>query len=122
MNDDRRSRHVWEFVETLLGPAVYLGFFGLTYLAGSLGCALSRGNEPMIADPQTTVRVVVFGLSILALTLIAFIMSNGVRLLDKGREDSEDTFLGLVTLALAVLSALAVIWTALPVATVHASC
>ncbi|HET6389205.1 hypothetical protein [Hyphomicrobium sp.] len=119
---NRRSRHVWEFVETLLGPIIYLGFFGLSYFVATLGCVLSRGNEPMIADPQTTVRIAVLVLTFLALAMIARLTKNGVRLLSQGRDDREDTFLGMLTLALAALSALAIIWTALPVATVQQSC
>ena len=120
--NDRRSRHVWEFIETLLGPAIYLGFFGLIYLAGSFTCAVSRGNAPVVHEPQTVLAVSVFGLTLIPLLMIAWVGANGIRLLDKGREDAEDNFMGIVTLALAGLSAVAVIWTAVPAATVSLTC
>lgn len=120
--NDRRSRHVWEFVETLLGPIIYLGFFGLTYLSGSLVCALSRGNVPAIEDAQTAVGIAVLGLALIALLLLAWHMAKGIRLLARGREDGEELFMGLVTLTLALLSALAVLWTAVPAATVAPTC
>lgn len=119
---DQRSRHVWEFIETLLGPAIYLGFFGLVYLAGSFTCVLSRGNAPIMSDPQAAFGLSVGVLTLIALVMIAWFSVKGFRLLAKGREDPEDTFMGLVTLTLASLSALAVIWTAIPTATLPLTC
>lgn len=120
--NDRRSRHVREFIGTLLGPAIYLGFFGLIYLAGSLTCALSGGNAPAVRDPQMMLGISVFSLTLIALVMIAWVGANGIRLLDKGREDPEDNFMGIVTLTLAGLSVIAVIWTAVPAATVPVTC
>lgn len=120
--NDRRSRHVWEFVETLLGPVIYLGFFGLAYLSGALACALARGIAPVVSNPQAAVSAAVLALALIALMLLGWHMAQGLRLLAKGREDAEDAFMDLVTLTLAMLSALAVVWTALPVATVASAC
>lgn len=120
--NNRRSRHIWEFVETLLGPAIYLGFFGLVYLSGSLVCTLSRGNAPMIDDAQTMIGVTVLVFTLIALVLIGWHVAHGLRLLAKGRDDPEDTFMGLVTLTLAVLSGVAVLWTALPAAAISPTC
>jgi surface polysaccharide O-acyltransferase-like enzyme len=119
---DKRSRHVWEFVETLLGPAIYLGFFGIVYLINSLACALSQGNSPFITDSQTVMTTTVAALALLALLLVARNATHGIGLLANEREDNEDSFMGLVTLTLAFLSALAVVWTALPAATVPLTC
>ena len=119
---DRRSHHVRGFVEMLLGPVIYLGFFGLTYLANSLICTLSHGNTPMITDTQAAVNVSVLGLTIAAIVLIGWHLINGFRLVARGREDREDAFMGLVSLTLAMLSALAVLWTALPAATLPPTC
>lgn len=119
---DKRSRHVWSFVATLLGPAIYLGFFGLIYLTSSLTCALSRGNSPMIASAQLVMTASATVLSLVALLLVAGQATHGVSLLAKERGDSEEYFMGRVTAILAFLSAIAVIWTALPAATVAINC
>jgi len=119
---DKRSRHVWEFVATLLGPAIYLGFFGLIYLTNALTCALSRGNSPMIANAQVVLTASAALLALFALLLIAWHATRGLRLLSRERTDTEDNFMGRVTAILAFLSAVAVIWTALPAATVAIAC
>jgi succinate dehydrogenase hydrophobic anchor subunit len=121
-SQERGTRHVWDFGETLLGPAIYLVFFGLTYLAGSLACALSRGNMPVLPDAQTAMSIAVAAFTLVALALIGWHMTAGLRLLAKGRKDREEAFLGFVTLTLAALSAIAVVWTALPAAMVPATC
>lgn len=118
----RRARHIREFVETLLGPAVYLGFFGLVYFAASLGCALSGGNDPLVADPASVISGTVLGLALVALLLLAMIIVDALRRLAAGAGDQQDTFLPMLTVALAVFSILAVIWTALPAGMVAATC
>lgn len=118
----KRTRHVWEFVETLTGPIVYLGFFGLTYFATSLVCALSRGNAPIVTDAPALIAATTFALALTAILLIALLMGNAGRMLANAGEDKKDGFMGLVTLTLAILSALAVVWTAVPAATLPPTC
>lgn len=118
----RRTRHIREFVETLAGPMIYLGFFGLAYLAASLSCALSGGNGALVADPRRAIAVTIAGLTAVALLLLALVIVDASRRLANGREDTEDVFLGMTALALAAVSALAVLWTALPAAAALSVC
>src|SRR5690606_24708042 len=59
---ERRARHIREFVEALAGPAVYLVFFGLIYVAASLVCALSGGNDPIVSEPAAVIGGAILGL------------------------------------------------------------
>jgi hypothetical protein len=120
--EEKESRHVWEFVQALLGPIIYLGFFGLTYLASSFTCALSRGNTPSLSDAQSAISLAVIGLTMASLALIAWHVASFIPLLARGREDPEGYFMGRVSLALALLSAVAVLWTALPAAVLPLAC
>lgn len=118
----KRTRHIREFVETLLGPAIYFGFFGLAYLVASLACALSGGNDPLIAEPAFVISGAVLALALVALLLLATIIVDALRRLSGHDRDQQDTFMAMLTVALAALSALAVIWTAFPAATVMPVC
>lgn len=118
----KRTRHIREFVETLLGPAVFLGFFGLAYFAASLACALSGGNDPLVADPAAAASGAVMGLAVVALVLLAIITIDALRRLSGHRGDDQDSFMANLTVALAALSALAVVWTALPAAVSISAC
>ena len=119
---ERRARHIREFVEALAGPAVYLVFFGLIYVAASLVCALSGGNDPIVSEPAAVIGGAILGLTAAALLLLVAIAYEASQRLERHAVDREDTFMALLTLALAALSALAVIWTALPAAVVTAVC
>jgi hypothetical protein len=119
---EKASRHVWEFVQTLAGPVIYLGFFGLTYLASSFACALSRDDTPSLSDAQSALCLAVMGLTITSLALIAWHMATFVPLLTERREDPEGSFMGRVSFALALLSAVAVLWTAFPAAVLPLAC
>lgn len=105
------TRHIWEFVETLAGPAVYLAFFGVLYFLTSMACSVDLS--------RSLVDIAALGLGLVALTLLAAIAVNGWRVRATG---GEDAFLGLTTLILAGLSAVAVIWTVLPAATLDIAC
>jgi hypothetical protein len=117
-----RRRHIRELLEALAGPAVFLGFFGIVYVLASLTCALSVGNDPLVAEPAAVIAGTVLGLTLVACLLLAVICIDASRRLVEVEKDKEDTFLAMVTLALAALSGLAVLWTALPAATVSSTC
>lgn len=118
----KHTRHIGEFVEALAGPAIYLGFFGLAYFAAALICPLSSGNDPLLSEPQSVIGGTILVLTIVALFLLAVIAIDALRRLAGQKGDQQDTFLALLTVALAAFSALAVIWTALPASIVVPVC
>ncbi|WP_072396286.1 hypothetical protein [Hyphomicrobium sp. CS1GBMeth3] len=117
-----RRRHIREFIEALAGPAVFLSFFGIVYVLISVACSLSVGNDPLVAEPAAVIAGMVLGLTLVAFLLLAIVCIDASRRLVEAENDKEDTFLAKVTLALAALSGLAVLWTALPAATVSSVC
>lgn len=118
----KRTRHIREFVETLTGPVVYLAFFTISYFATSLVCVLSRGEESVVTSPAAVTVAVVLGFALLALLALGKVIADASRLVVREGEDREDVFMGWMTLVLAALSVLAVIWTALPAATIAPVC
>lgn len=117
MTTETRRRHTREFVETLLGPAIYLVYFVMAYGASSVACALGEGSAPMLADGAAVVRNVVLVFTLAALGAVALVAVLAARRLAPSRggnaraEDDQDLFMALLTLALALLSALAILWT-----------
>lgn len=118
----QRKRHIREFVEALAGPAVFLVFFGAVYTLGSLVCALSVGNDPLVSEPEAVIGGTILGLTLVAFLLFAMISIDASRRLVEAERENEDRFLAILNLALAALSGLAVLWTALPAATVPTAC
>ena len=109
-----RTQHIREFVETMYGPIVFIGYFGLIYLISSVLCALAADPTPPLAVSATTVAWVIGALTVTALLALAFLGSTAARrLADPGPEgDEEDVFLTYVSLCLTLLSVVGVIWTA----------
>ena len=109
-----RTQHIREFVETMYGPIVYIGYFGLTYLISSVMCALAADPTSPIAISATALAWAIGALTVTALLALAFLGSAAARqLADPGPEgDDEDVFLAYVTLCLTLLSAVGTIWTA----------
>lgn len=121
---ERRRRHTRELIVALLGPVIYLAFFGFAYLAPSLICALAVGNEPLVTSPVTVTSQTVSALTVVALVLLAILIGYAFRRLGIGdrHRDKQELFLAMLTIALGALSLLAVIWTALPVAAAVSVC
>lgn len=114
MSTETRRRHTREFVETLIGPVVYIIYFVLAYSATTVACSLAQGSVPTIADGPAVARNATFGLTLVALAAISIVSLLAMRRLSPfGRkaEDNQDLFMAILTLALALLSALAVLWT-----------
>ena len=110
-----RTQHIWEFIETLLGPIVFVVYFGLSYLLSSVGCTLAADMAfaPVInATAIAAVLVILTLAAFLALALVAGAAAR--RLSDPGsHSDEEDTFLAYLTVTLALLSAVGVMWIAI---------
>lgn len=114
MTTETRRRHTREFVETLLGPAVYVVYFVLAYGASALSCMLARGTQPLISDGAAAAQNATFALTLGALAAIVMVAVLAARRLapaGANAEDDQDVFMAILTLALALLSALAVLWT-----------
>lgn len=116
------SRHVWEFIETLSGPFIYLIFFGLSYLASSLSCALWRTELFVTMSIGEATTGIAIGLAVVALMVLGTLVVKSARMLTIAKGDNEDRFLGMTTFMLAILSALAVVWTMLAAVFVTATC
>jgi hypothetical protein len=115
-----RTQHVWEFVETLTGPIVFVGYFGLSYLWSSLGCTFAADPTPLLRISEMAVGAVVAVLTAAALVILAVIsILAASRILHSTAEgDEEDTFLACITFALAGMSAVAVVWTGVTAASI----
>jgi hypothetical protein len=111
-----RTRHIREFVETLSGPIVFVLFFGITYFVSATGCMLHADPTPVLVVSQGAIGVAIFALMVLALLLITLAGVAAARRLSAGSSDQEDRFLAYVTLTLAILSGIAVLWAATPAA------
>ena len=109
-----RTQHIREFVETMYGPIVFIGYFGLIYLISSVLCALAADPVPPLAVSVTTGAWAIGALTVTALLALAFLGSAAARQLANPRPegDDEDVFLAYVTLCLTLLSAVGTIWTA----------
>jgi hypothetical protein len=105
-----RKRHIWEFIETLIGPAVFAAYFGLTYAA----VGLIQAERSTLLDVGG-LRLALAALTFAALAALVLISVGAVRR-RSGQADKEDDFLANLTLWLALLSILAVLWTALSAA------
>jgi hypothetical protein len=109
-----RTQHVWEFIETMFGPIVFVGYFGLTYLLSALGCTLA-GDQTIAREENEAIMGVSFvALTLIALVALAFIGAAAARHVasPEPQADEEDAFLAYITLCLAGFSAVAVLWTA----------
>ena len=119
MTVETRRRHTREFVETMLGPAIYIVYFVLAYAASSVACMLGEGSTPTLPDSAAAVRNAILVLTFAALGTVGLVALFAARRLapSRGRagsgqaEDDQDLFMALLTLALALLSALAILWT-----------
>lgn len=119
MTVETRRRHTREFVETMLGPAIYIVYLVLAYAASSVACMLGEGTTPTLPDAATTARNALLVLTVAALGATALVALLAARRLaaSKGHarnnraENDQDLFMALLTLALALLSALAILWT-----------
>ena len=110
-----RTQHVWEFIETLVGPIVFVAYFGLAYLATTFGCSLAADAAFAVA-PSKAVGVALAALTATALVALAVIAGAAARrvYIPAAEADEEDVFLAYLTLILAALAAVAVFWTAAP--------
>ena len=109
-----RTQHVWEFIETMFGPIVFVGYFGLTYLLSALGCTLAGDRTIAREENEAIMGVSFVALTLIALVALAFIGAAAARHVasPEPQADEEDAFLAYITLCLAALSAVAVLWTA----------
>lgn len=107
-----RSASAREFVLALWGPIVWAAYFLLYYGLSGLACA-----PPATAESDALLRAAGIGLSLAAAAAIGgFIVWRAARLsgLDAPDRDNE-RFLFEISLALALLAFLAVVWNAIPI-------
>ena len=109
-----RTQHVWEFIETMFGPIVFVGYFGLTYLLSALACTLAGDQTIAREVGEAVVDVAFVVLTLIALVALAFIGAAAARHVASPEQqaDEEEAFLAYITLCLAALSAVALLWTA----------
>lgn len=110
----RRQAKTKDIAETLLGPAVYAVYLALTYGTNAVICWLGGGTTPAIAEATAVAQNVTFALTLGALAAIVVVASLAVRVLASAEgtpENGQDIVLAAITLGLAVLSALGLLWT-----------
>ena len=107
-----------------MGPTIWAAHFFVTYVIVSLWCAPTLGGGPLAAASSslTSAQPIIWGLTIAALLGIGMVGFSGYRRQGYGGETEphdDDTpedrhrFLGLATMLLAGLSAVATIFVAL---------
>lgn len=114
MKHDARRRHTREFVETMVGPAVYIVYLMLAYSASAVSCMLALDTEPAVSDGAAAAQIANVVLMLLALSALAgatLLALRRLTLLGKAHRDDQDAFMAILAVALALLSALAVLWT-----------
>jgi hypothetical protein len=118
MSEAVRTRLVWEFVGTLLGPAIFIIYFGLSYVVSSVGCMQAVAAKPLIGVSETGLGIFLLSLSGITLAaLLAIAWSAKQRLAAQAPPaDEEQTFFPYVALVLAMLSILATLFVAIAVA------
>ncbi|MBP0447549.1 hypothetical protein J8J14_22580 [Roseomonas sp. SSH11] len=103
------------------GMVVWAVHFGIVY--GITGIACERGYGTRILLGQPLIPALVLAATALALLFVGWIVVSAYRRLDSelSGEDGEDgpQFTVWLTLAIALLSALAILWEGIPVLLVH---
>jgi hypothetical protein len=103
------------------GMLVWAAHFGLVYAANAVACARGFAGRALLGLPL--VPVLVMGATALALTAVGWIAWRARRRLyaDLSGEDGEDDpqFTVWLTYAVALVSALAILWEGIPVFIVH---
>ncbi|MBL6455270.1 hypothetical protein JMJ55_08050 [Belnapia sp. T6] len=106
----------------LAGLIVWAAHFGLIYGANAVACARGLAGGRWLGLPL--VPALVLGLTALALLAVAVIGLRAWQRLEGGLSgqegENEPRFMVWLTLAIALLSALAILWEALPVLLVPA--
>lgn len=115
-----RTQHIWDFVETLAGPVVFIGYFGLGYFLSSLGCMLHADPTPLLVVSPEGIGVMLAMLTVAALVALALVAGAAARRLSPlhAGPDEERMFLAYLTIALALLAGVGVAWIAAAAATV----
>jgi hypothetical protein len=114
-----RAQHIWEFVETMYGPIVFIVYFGLVYFISSVLCSLAADPNPPIETSTTTVAWTVGAFTVIALLGLTFLGATASRRLTRpglGR-DEQTYFLAYIALCLTLLSVVGIIWIAATFAT-----
>lgn len=106
----------------LAGMLVWAIHFGAVYVATAIACA--RGFAELVVAGLPLIPAMVLGATALALAAVGWIAARAYRRLrsDLSGEDGEDDpqFLIWFTLAVALASALAIVWEGIPVLIVGA--
>lgn len=101
----------------MAGLIIWAGHFGLVYMATAIVCERSLTGRMVLGQPL--IPVLVLGATALALVAVAIIGLRAWRRLEHslaGQEgEDEPRFMVWLTLAIALLSALAIAWEAVPV-------
>ena len=115
-----RTQHIWDFVETLAGPVVFIGYFGLCYFLSSVGCLLHADPSPLVVVSTGGIGVTLAVLTVAALVGLALIAGAAARRLSPTHAgpDEERMFLAYLTIALSLLAGVGVAWIAAAAATV----
>lgn len=106
-----RTRPLADLLRLFIGPGLWFGHFTILYGAEALICTppLTSGRAMVWIAAAVTIAVLA------ALSLFAAMLMRRRALDVRPEEDTGPAFLHAVTLLLAVLSALGVVWTVLPV-------
>lgn len=103
----RRAGSIMPLLVALTGPIAWAAHFSLLYGAATLACLTSDANETAFQIFAAAVTLaMVGGLSWFVIRRIGALRS----------EQAPDRFLDMVAAVLAAISALAIVWTAFPVA------
>jgi hypothetical protein len=103
----QRAGSITPLLGALAGPIAWAAHFSLLYAAATLACLTPEPNEPAFR---------MFAL-VLTLVMVAGLSWFLVRRTGTYRRDPQSNrFLHIVAIALAAISILAMLWTALPVA------
>jgi hypothetical protein len=105
-----RSRPISDFLQILAGPAIWFAHFTLLYGAEALICT------PPFAPPSMMIWISVAATLAALGALGVFAAYTVRRTAEAARSHSDAAFLRVGSLLLALLSAIAMIWVALPTA------
>jgi hypothetical protein len=100
-----KIRPISDFLWIMIGPAIWAGHLFLLYAAETLICLSSPSQGTMLVTTMTLT-----GVALCALAAAAYAHRARAKTLPADERD----FVPLVTMTLAGISAIAVIWTAVP--------
>jgi hypothetical protein len=101
----------------IAGLIIWAVHFGVVYVANAIACERGLVGQSLLGLPL--VPVLVLGATVLALAAVALVGLRAWRRLESGlagqEGEDEPRFLVWLTAAIALLSALAILWEGLPV-------